>query len=208
MGRIDQHAIFHGGTTEQKRVTHAVALREVDPVVEERTPYSGPHLPHVTGAEPPGPADAAKGPSQPPRAPAGDLPLIMPDELQEEARAREEEDEPEPEPVVTETMAEVYARQGLFGEARHIYEQLLAQRPGDPELLRRIAALDARAVPERPDQREALAARFAASATGGQSLRAMLSDLARAVPAVALRAPTAAAQRSRSSSAIFASTTT
>jgi hypothetical protein len=115
---------------------------------------------------------AAAGP-----APPVDLPLIMPDETGEEDRHKEE---PEPEPVLTETMAEVYARQGLFGEARHIYEQLLARRPGDAELERRIAELDARVTPARHGLREALADRFAASATGGQSLRDMLSEIVRA----------------------------
>ncbi len=119
-------------------------------------------------------SDAVADRSQ--RATAG-LPLIVPDEEQELAADDEREPEPEPEPVLTETMAEVYARQGLFGEARHIYEQLLAARPGDPELETRIAELDRRATARRRDEREELAERFAAASTGGGSVRAMLAEV-------------------------------
>ncbi len=81
-------------------------------------------------------------------------------------------------------MAEVYARQGLFGEARHIYEALLVQRPGDPELERRIAELDARVTPTQREPREEVVDRFAAATTGGPSLRDVLSEVARARPRI------------------------
>jgi hypothetical protein len=45
------------------------------------------------------------------------------------------------EPVVTETMAELYLRQGHRDEALRVYEALLAQRPGDPRLRARVAGL-------------------------------------------------------------------
>ena len=41
---------------------------------------------------------------------------------------------PEPGEVVTETMAELYARQGLFDRAAAVYQQLLEQTPGDTRL--------------------------------------------------------------------------
>jgi hypothetical protein len=79
--------------------------------------------------------------------------------------------EPQPEPVVTETMAELYARQGLVSEARETYRQLLAARPHDRRLAARLAEL-ADASPAR-DSRTV----YAASATGGQSARSFLSDI-------------------------------
>lgn len=59
------------------------------------------------------------------------------------------EDEPEatePEPsqdadLLTRTMADLYAEQGLDREAAEIYEELLKDSPGDPELVARLEAL-------------------------------------------------------------------
>src|SRR5256884_6579889 len=45
------------------------------------------------------------------------------------------------EPVVTETMAELYLRQGHRDEALRVYQALLAQRPGDQRLRARVAGL-------------------------------------------------------------------
>src|SRR5438445_1974555 len=45
------------------------------------------------------------------------------------------------EPVLTETMAELYLRQGHEEEALHVYEALLAKRPMDARLRRRVEAL-------------------------------------------------------------------
>jgi hypothetical protein len=74
----------------------------------------------------------------------------------------------QPEPVVTETMAELYANQGLMAEARDVYEQLLRQRPGDARLRARLAELS------RPGARPTP---YAASETGGPSVRAMLREV-------------------------------
>lgn len=67
------------------------------------------------------------------------------------------EDPSETEPVedgdlLTRTMADLYARQGLIDEAASIYRELLAGRPDDPELLRALADVEARLAPEpRPE---------------------------------------------------------
>jgi tetratricopeptide (TPR) repeat protein len=45
--------------------------------------------------------------------------------------------------LVTRTMAELYARQGLTDRALGIFRQLLDARPGDPGLRRRVAELEA-----------------------------------------------------------------
>ena len=60
-------------------------------------------------------------------------------------------EEPEPSAdadLLTRTMADLYAEQGLRREATEIYEELLKDSPGDPELLTRLEAL-------REDDREA-----------------------------------------------------
>jgi hypothetical protein len=84
--------------------------------------------------------------------------------------------EAEPEPVVTETMAELYVRQGLFDEARDVYERLLAQRPGDSHLKARLGELRAdAALPRAPVQ-------YDAAKSGGRSARAMMMAVLAARP--------------------------
>ena len=58
----------------------------------------------------------------------------------------EEAPQEEPEPskdadLLTRTMADLYAEQGLHREAAEIYEELLKDSPGEPELLTRLEAL-------------------------------------------------------------------
>ncbi|NIP79079.1 MAG: tetratricopeptide repeat protein, partial [Gemmatimonadetes bacterium] len=57
---------------------------------------------------------------------------------------------PEPGEVVTETMAELYARQGLYGRAVAVYRQLLERKPGDTRLRAKLEAAEAR---REPDER-------------------------------------------------------
>lgn len=104
------------------------------------------------------------------RATGGDLPLIMPEDV-----GPEEPGQREPSPVVTETMAELYARQGLLDEARDIYRQLVKARPNEPQLARRLAALEA----QMPGAR---AQRFSVALTGGRSARAYLQGLLGTTP--------------------------
>jgi tetratricopeptide (TPR) repeat protein len=94
-----------------------------------------------------------------------------------------EPDEPlvldaEPDPVVTETMAELYVRQGLVEEAQDVYQRLLADRPGDARLEARLAQLRADA------SRTRASGRYDAATSGGQSARAMLMAVLAARPGV------------------------
>lgn len=111
-----------------------------------------------------------------PPSPSQDLPLIFPDEVATPApapAAREvETGGTEPEPVLTETMAELYAKQGLVTEARDIYRKLVAQRPGDATLAARLEALES-----APGGRRPSGARVAAAQTGGPSARDFLSQV-------------------------------
>lgn len=121
--------------------------------------------------------------------PASDLPLIFPDEpaalapsvpaggeppAAEPERLGEAEEPAgaEPEPVVTETMARLYASQGLWEEARGIYQQLAEQHPEDTGLQDRMAALEGE--PARP---EARVHRLSAAYTGGPSVRELLAEI-------------------------------
>jgi len=91
--------------------------------------------------------------------------------LAELGGAAESADRPEaadaaPEPhrtgdgLLTRTMADLYARQGLFDRALDVYRRLLERDPGDRALRDRVRELEARAgsaVPTHDDEVEALA---------------------------------------------------
>lgn len=120
-----------------------------------RTQYEGSGLFKVDGQMPPEPVAPE---------PAQDLPLIMPEDLEPPAQLHPTpvaaSAEPPPplhlpdddgaadtaalsqaEPVVTETMAELYLRQGHREEALRVYEALAAQRPLDERLQEKVAEL-------------------------------------------------------------------
>lgn len=82
----------------------------------------------------------------------------------------------EPEPVMTETMAELYARQGHTGEALRVYRSLAEKHPGDSRLRDRIRELEARGggAPRRHT--------FVAVDTGGESVESFFRSLAEARP--------------------------
>jgi len=54
-------------------------------------------------------------------------------------------------PFVTETMAELYLKQGFRAEALSVYEQLSAASPADQRLAAKVASLRAEAVPAAPE---------------------------------------------------------
>jgi len=85
----------------------------------------------------------------------------------------------EPELVVTETMAEVFLRQGHLAEALTVYRELVRRSPDAPHLMTRVAELEARqAAAVAPPPRPAYAARD----TGGQSVAALFQALLAARP--------------------------
>ena len=84
-------------------------------------------------------------------------------ELADEGRAEEEspEEGPPEEPVAdegsvtTETIAQVYARQGLYDRAADVYRQLLRGRPDDEGLRERLREMEQLAAQqERPDEED------------------------------------------------------
>ena len=117
---------------------------------------------------------------------SADLPLIFPDEPTPKADDLGREGEPavgaEAAPVVTETMAELYVKQGLVAEAREIYRTLAAQRPKDAALAARLAALETTSVGGGPPRRITKRVLTAAE-TGGPSVRDFLSQVFGGAPA-------------------------
>jgi len=110
--------------------------------------------------EAPPPVAAAPEPLSPkPETPAlSDLPLIMPEDVtppEELARpsARlvqmvsptppREEPAATAEPMLTETMGDLYLKQGFRSEAADVYRRLLSQRPGDEGLAAKLRAVEA-----------------------------------------------------------------
>jgi tetratricopeptide (TPR) repeat protein len=126
-----------------------------------------------------------------------DLPLIMPEDMDEPPPAAPPSVEPiEPEPVITETMAEVYLRQGLLAEARNVYRKLVQKRPDDAALRDKLAALEQqrltppRGVPAIP----ATKPRFAATETGGVSARSLFGKVLSSRPGAAAASPPPASE--------------
>jgi tetratricopeptide (TPR) repeat protein len=121
-------------------------------------------------------------PESAPVVPAGpsDLPLIMPEDVtpaEELARpsAKQvqmvsppppEEPAAAAEPMVTETMGDLYLKQGFRSEAADVYRRLLSQRPDDPSLASKLRSLEG----PPPD--------LSAAAQGAESVGAWLRRVA------------------------------
>ncbi|HEX5819975.1 MAG TPA: tetratricopeptide repeat protein [Gemmatimonadales bacterium] len=100
----------------------------------------------------------------------------------EEATAVEHEEsmadpELEPDLVVTESMAELFVRQGHAGDALRIYRELAGRRPGDARLVARIAELEVVEAASR-----AHSTPYAARVSGGASVRDVMRSILAARP--------------------------
>jgi tetratricopeptide (TPR) repeat protein len=186
------------GTGEEK--TDAVWGVDPEPmdIIEFESPEEGDTEPGLE-AEPEGDLPARKDepapePEPEPAAEALPVPEPAPEPVPEPAPepepvAEPEPSPPEPEPVVTETMAEVYVKQGLVEDALAVYRELLAHRPGDPGLAARIAELEQQTAPAAVEPE---APRYLASETGGRSTREFLSAVLEAGGGQATAAPSPA----------------
>ncbi|HYK82452.1 MAG TPA: tetratricopeptide repeat protein [Gemmatimonadales bacterium] len=175
-GTLDFNAVAHDAArADGLEVQEEVRLKPQELHVEglARTQYeSGAYTP---------PPEAAGAEETFPKI---DLPLIMPDEVPARAPAgsagvggvggpadtappaavRLSDDDgaadtaalSRVEPVLTETMAELYLRQGHLDEALRVYQALLAERPGDARLRARVAALSPGGRPGRHGTGESL----------------------------------------------------
>ncbi len=161
-GTLDFNAVAHGAArADGLEVQEEVQLKPQDMVVEGLA-----HSQYEAGMI--GSVPEAATPDE--ELPTVDLPLIMPDEIAEptpppppQPPARTPNAPPaavvlsdddgaadtaalsRAEPVLTETMAELYLRQGHQEDALRVYQALLAQRPGDQRLRARVQSLTGRA---------------------------------------------------------------
>jgi hypothetical protein len=124
---------------------------------------------------------------------AAELPLIMPEDVTPAEEMRRPSSKlvqmvsPEPEhadgesgePMVTETMGDLYLKQGFKDQAAGVYRRLLAARPGDAGLKAKLAAI------ETP-------VKMSATAMGTEAVGAWLKRIARAQLHVAASGPPAA----------------
>ena len=123
--------------------------------------------------------------------PASELRLIFPDdpavveeprvhriseELVRPSRPAQEPASAEPEPVLTETMAELYARQGHIAEALAVYRRLVERQPNDRRLSDRVRELEAM------DHTGARRLSYIAVDTGGESVESFFRALVAARP--------------------------
>jgi tetratricopeptide (TPR) repeat protein len=124
-------------------------------------------VPVATGAEP---AEGVEREPEEPSEPAGESPA---ERITPASAAPAEAEPAEPELVVTETMAELFLRQGHRELALAVYTQLASREPGN---LRIRAAIDRMEAEHRPTPSLVLPA-YAAVLTGGQSVRAYFEQL-------------------------------
>ena len=89
-------------------------------------------------------------------------------EMIEAAEAAEMAEAAEPELVVTESMAELFLKQGHPADALRIYRELLSRRPDDARLAERVATLEATEPASKP------LPPYAASSSGGTSVRELM----------------------------------
>jgi hypothetical protein len=136
----------------------------------------------------------AEAPQEAPAAEGADLHLIMPEDVTPAEELRrpsiKQVQMVSPEPVevepaaaaqmmVTETMGDLYLRQGLKDQAAEVYRQLLRTRPGDASLTAKLSAI------ESPPA-------YSASAMGSEAVGSWLRRVAKAqLPAAAPEAPPA-----------------
>jgi hypothetical protein len=162
---------------------------EVAPAIDflavEPEPASKQRLTMGKGS-PPVEIDLDAAPAEPAPMPAvtssvpTDLPLIMPEDVTPPAELRRPSMKqvqmvsPEPaqdgesgEPMLTETMGDLYLKQGFKDKAADVYRRLLAARPGDTMLKAKLSAL------ESPLQA------LSAAAQGTEAVGAWLSRIAR-----------------------------
>jgi tetratricopeptide (TPR) repeat protein len=99
-------------------------------------------LPLLMPDDAPTPRSARKTPPPPPAPPAPPAPPVPAAvALSDDDGAADTAALSQAEPVVTETMAELYLKQGHQQDALRVYHALLAQRPNDPRLKTRVEQL-------------------------------------------------------------------
>jgi tetratricopeptide (TPR) repeat protein len=233
---------FHVPSAEVERVAEPAAMEALDALEPVAPPEPPPAMLEVEMPEPevdilPPPPPLTEEETvlpPPPLPPRPELPTaepapVMVESVEPEPAPTYFEAEPhhapsaapEPELVVTESMAEVFLRQGYRELARAVYSQLAERDPSDARIAAALAQLQDELAPPpaspSPAPQEPVR-RFDAAATGGRSVGSLFSGLLRATrPAVSATVhppafeaprrpagePTRPAQESLSLSAVF-----
>lgn len=125
-------------------------------------------------------------------APALEEPAVFEDTLDEAFAAESPVEEPavaavEPDLVVTESMAELYLRQGHLQEALTIYRELFLRNPEDLRLREKVDELET--AEAEAESTPARAESWSAAATGGQSVASLFRELLAARPGGAPAGP-------------------
>jgi hypothetical protein len=131
MFRLDNEPPAAPAEPPEERTTSPVA--DLPLIMPEEV--DSPPVPWPEGARPSRETEPLEAP--PVTAAAAPLPLRLPDD----DGAADTAALSQAEPVVTETMAELYLRQGHREEALQVYQALSAQRPDDARLRRKVAEL-------------------------------------------------------------------
>jgi hypothetical protein len=141
----------------------------------EPEPLEGEGARKEAASVPPAPMPLAQEAAPPPPDPGEGLKIIYPPAAATSSEAEEPSVGNEPEPVLTETMAELYQRQGLRHEALRVYRALSDRAPGDLHLRERVSQLEADLAQFTANRRAANT--VTASATGGESVGALFQGL-------------------------------
>ena len=137
MFKLDAHAPPEAGSADIDEVLPHVDLPLIMPDDEmpPRAPRPSPAPPAPPHAKPAPPPPMS--PPPPPRA--ARVPAAV--ALSDDDGAADTATLSKAEPVLTETMAELYLKQGHQQDALRVYQALLAQRPHDPKLKARVEKL-------------------------------------------------------------------
>jgi hypothetical protein len=160
-------------------VTWSDAALDEDALPFEEPPVEvapEPVAPELVAYEPP---VAELAPEAPAAAAYEEPSEVMSSEVAAPTVADESEVEPELEPdlVVTESMAELFVRQGHAGDALRIYRELAGRRPGDARLVERITELEAIEASARTPSTP-----YAARVSGGTNVRDLMRSILAARP--------------------------
>lgn len=151
----------------------AFAAPDPDPIAEPEPVVRAPEPSEDWVAAGPAFADAASEvPSEPPAPIAAEADDSDPFASAAAAENGDPGFVPEPEPIVTESMAELFLRQGHRLEALRVYRELVHRRPDDARLAAKIIELESAEVVVSP--LPVGQPSFAAGSTGGTSVRELL----------------------------------
>ena len=174
--QVDLPLIMPDDVTSAPTRRSVSVQQPVFPEPVEETPEPAP-APIMEAEPPPPPPPAPAAPSRPSTPARVSAAVAAAVALSDDDGAADAAALSRAEPVLTETMAELYLKQGHDEDALRVYQALLSQRPSDARLRARVDALT-----RGPDSPPA----------SGVSIRAFLQSVLAGRPVTLFAAPTAA----------------